>query len=459
MRYTPQPFYNPIIRTIATELGRDGAQGWITGEYLRNCLLGRPAHNVTIVVADDGTDSAPRLAEALGGTFVPAHAAGIIGRITTSVPDDTPLYVELDSMQGKTIEEYLRREAFTVNALAVELGSRRLIDVSDGYADINRGRLRTVSRRAFHDDPVQLIRAIRTAASLQFTIAPETEALIRKRAHTLADAPPNRIRKEFMRLLALEPAAQHISTLDDLGLLQYVLPELVACQNVMQPKEHTLDVYGHTLQALTALEDLWPWRTGTAGERWHAFWQGRLNRHRGALTTYLRDTVPGHHYPRWLLLKLAAVLHDVGKPAARSVDVDGEIHFYDHDHVGAEIARRRLRALGFSFTSMSWVTEIIRHHSRPLRLSMTDDSGKAAEQFVRDIESSAMAVAVHSAADQLGKGQSAVPQSLRETFTHIWTAGFQDVARPRLVIDTSCTVRSTGAVRRNSVPPVTAGTA
>lgn len=438
MRYTPQPFRDPFVQTITAVLQNNTVQGWLVGEYVRDCLLGRPVRNATVVLGGDGTGCAQQLADALDGTFVPADAAGVIGRITISRPNDSNRYLELVQGHGQDIATHLRQRDFTINALAVDLSTRQLLDVMNGYADLNRGRLRVTDRRIFHRDPLHLMRAVRLAAALQFRIVPETEALIRRRAQHLARVSQSRIRNELLKLIALEPAAQHIGALDDLHLLQYVLPELVDCQDVTQPKEHTLDVYGHTLQALTALEDLWPWRASSAGPRWHAFWRHPLDQHRAALAAYLRATVPGHDASRWLLLKLAMLLHDVGKPASRTVDDDGEIHFYGHARVGATIARRRLQTLGLPLPGISWVTTIIHHHSRPLRVSTADHTHNRAQRFVHKTGRPALAVALHSAADQLGKGTPKVPEPLRGTFNDIWaTGGCQQIPRPQLVVGTS----------------------
>lgn len=122
------------------------------------------------------------------------------------------------------------------------------------------------------------------------------------------------------------------------------------------------------------------------------------------------------------------LLHDVGKPATRSEDGDGEIHFYDHEHVGARLAEERLRSLCVSPAGVEWVTTIVRHHLRPLRLSTLDDEGThAPARFIDEVGEPALAVALYSTADQLGKGEIAVKPGVRTAAERVWAAGFSSV--------------------------------
>lgn len=438
MRTVAQLLAGPIVAPVAALLTEADVPAWLVGGYVRDRLIGRPTNDVDFVIDGDAMAWARRIADEFGGAFVPLDADRGVGRAVIQQPDGTRYYVDVSRLRGPSIEADLQLRDFTVNALAVAVDDARLIDTSGGYQDLNRFWIRAVADRAFRDDPLRLLRAIRLAASLQFTIVPATLELIRRDANRLTEPAPERIRMELMKLLAQELVAPALALLDELSLLEHVFPELVDCQGVEQPVQHTLDVYGHTLKVVSALEQLFPWHTDVGDTVAQHFWQPPLDRHRDAMSAYLREDV-AFHQPRWLLLKLTALLHDVGKPATRSVDEDGDIHFYEHERVGADLVRRRLRALRFPEQSVAWVTTVIRHHLRPMYLSSAPKvTRRALYRVFRDTDDIAMALALHSAADQLGKGETEIQPALRAVVDRIWQAGFapeRNVVAPRPLLD------------------------
>lgn len=425
MHTIPHLFDDPVVTQLTSHFREIDTSAWLIGEYVRDRLLGRPTS--TIEVAIDAPDAAEvyahRLAGALGGTVVGSGAKRALGRVICTHPEDhTETYIQIYSVHGSDIAATLRRHTFTINAMAVEPESRRLIDPHGGYVDLNRRRLRVIDEASFADDPLRLLDVVQLATTLACTIDHQTRDMMRRDADRLSSVPPTDVGAVFLTLLAQEPAAPVVAFLDETNLLEQILPELTSCQEVDQPDEHTLDVYGHTLAVLTALERLFPWSAADTEAPSRSFWSPPLARYREPLSTYLQQELSSGQL-RWALLKLAVLLHDVGKPATRTVDTDGEIHFYDHEHVGAELAERRLRALRFPETSIAWIATIIQHHLAPLRLGVGGNGNiRSPIQFGREVGDPAAAIALHSAADQLGKGDSRVKPAVRGAASRIWAA-------------------------------------
>ncbi len=234
-----------------------------------------------------------------------------------------------DEVRWGTMEEDVRRRDFTVNGL-VATRDGQVIDLVGGMSDLRAGVIRTIGppEKRFAEDRLRLLRAVRFSCQLGFTLHEETEEAIRRQAAGLAEVSWERIRDELLRLLASPRAAPGVRLLQSTGLLPLVLPEVAALDGVPQPVEYHPegDVLAHTCAALQVADGLWD------------------------------DP----------LLKLAVLLHDVGKPAALA-RWDGE-HMSGHCQTGAELADRALRRLRLPGKQVSWVTHLVREHMRAARL-------------------------------------------------------------------------------------------
>ncbi|MFW6136416.1 MAG: HD domain-containing protein, partial [Chloroflexota bacterium] len=247
---------------------------------------------------------------------------------------------------------------------------------------------------AFHDDPVRLLRAPRIEADLGFDTEPRTESWIRRDALLLAGATEERVRDEFARGLAPAGAAGFIRRLDDLGLLVHVIPELDSLKGVTQTAPR-LDVWHHTLNVVEAVERVVatvvgepalassnPWVDAPA-VAWGELAR-RVGQFAGQVQSHLAVTVSADR-DRQLLVKLAALLHDLGKPQTRSVGDDGRVHFYGHESEGARTAMRRMRALRFSRDEVGRVGTMVEAHLRPAQLGRAGEvTRRAVYRYFRE---------------------------------------------------------------------------
>ncbi len=358
---------------------------YLVGGWVRDRLLGRSTHDLDLAVEGDGLDLARRLANRFGGAYYPLDVQRNTGRAILTGEDGRELVVDVARLRGATLADDLAARDFTINALAADVRSPdQVIDLYGGMADLRDRLLRPVSETCIRDDPLRALRAVRQAAELGFTLTAEAETLIRRDGAALARVAGERVRDEFIRLLALPHAAPWLHRLDELGLLTVVLPELEPLRNLEQPPPHFLPVLAHTLETVRALEDL--------AERFP------LPRFAGRLEEHLNREM-GNGRPRSAILKLAALLHDSGKAAARTVE-NGRIRFIGHERIGVRLTGRALRRLCLSRTEVRLGETIVRHHMRPLLLANQEVvSARAIYRFFRDSGEAGVDVLLHALAD------------------------------------------------------------
>ena len=324
-------------------------KAWIVGGYVRDKLLGRPHLNPDVVVEDgDALELAQRFAQLAGApppvTFERFGTAQVAlpGRLVEFVTARAESYApdsRKPEVRRATLEEDLRRRDFTVNTLLMDFDGN-VRDLLGARQDLEAKVLRTPAdpMLTFADDPLRMLRAVRFAAELGFEPAPDLVPAMRRLGSRLA--PPvvsiERTAGELRRMLASERPKLALELLDEAGLLEMILPEIAACKGVLQTGYHTHDVFGHTLL-----------------------------------------TVAGT--PPDLLLRVAALFHDAGKPETAK----GDGTFIGHEEVGAEIARNALERLRFAQKEIDVVVTLVRLHLRPVFYSSEWTDG-AVRRLARD---------------------------------------------------------------------------
>jgi len=395
-----------VIRQLAKE--RRG-RVWPVGGGVRDALLGRPAHDWDFAVDGDAMGLARTVADALGGAYFPLDAERDTGRIVLTAADGTQLELDFAALRGADLEADLLARDFTINALALdETGT--LIDPTGGKADLEVGCVRATSEWVFRDDPVRLLRAVRMEAELGFEVEPQTAVWIRRDAALLAISSAERVRDELARVMAAPSAALHLQRCDELGLLPHIMPELEALKGVTQSLPHRFDVWHHTLVTVDTLERVIAAVTGqevgprVLADAPPAAWGDLvrvLGQFAGDVMAHLAVEVSGGR-DRALLLKLAALLHDVGKPSTWSQDEDGRIHFYDHEPKGARMAAARLRALRLGRDEVGRVRAMVRGHLRPAHLARVERvTRRAVYRYFRATGDAGVEVVLLSLADHL----------------------------------------------------------
>jgi putative nucleotidyltransferase with HDIG domain len=375
---------------------RDAAP-YLVGGYLRDSLLALGSKDVDVAVSGDAMTLARELADSMGGAFVALDPERGIARVVVSEED---LVVDVSSHGGDILKDLARRD-FTIDAMALPLESmgragwqEDVLDPSGGRGDLSLGLIRMVSANVFKEDPLRLLRASRLARRLGFQIEKGTEAQVGRDAGRLSQVSGERVRDEFLALISLDNAYESLAELDDLGLLEQIIPELAIAKGVSQPKEHYWDVFEHIMQTVKASERVTPPQTGDKLTR-DVYWDEAMSSH------FNEEVGDGHN--RRALLKLGALFHDIAKPQTKAVDATGRTRFLGHPTLGASMAQKRLRALRMSSRSVRSVGLMVEHHLRPTQMSQGVEmpTARATHRFYRELGDTAASVLYLSLADYL----------------------------------------------------------
>lgn len=337
----------PLLTELGERFAERGHELALVGGPVRDAFLGRRSEDLDLT-----TSASPEVTEGIlerwgDATWDMGRDFGTIGarkgsdtvEITTYRADAYDRTTRKPVVAfGDNLEDDLVRRDFTVNAMALRLPDLALVDPHGGMLDLAAGRLRTPSTPevSFADDPLRMMRAARFVAQLGLTPAPEVVAAMTEAAGTLGIVSAERVRDELVKLLLADDPVAGLRLLVDTGLADHVLPELPALRLEIDEHHRHKDVYEHSLTVLQQAIDL----EGEPGA-----------------------DAAGVPRPD-LVLRLAALLHDIGKPPTRRFEAGGGVSFHHHDVVGAKLTAKRMRALRFDKDTTKAVARLVELHLR-----------------------------------------------------------------------------------------------
>ena len=338
----------------AIELGRLFAEHdyelALVGGPVRDMLLHRVSHDLDFCTSARPEEFEPILRRwGHDGFWDMGRKFGTLGAVRRR-PDGTEVKVEITTYRsdaydpdsrkpevqyGDTLEGDLSRRDFTVNAMALRVPDLEFVDPFGGASDLAKGVLRTPvdPRQSFDDDPLRMMRAVRFVAQLGFTIETNTAEAIVDMVDRLDIVSAERIRDEITKLLLSDRPRKGLEALVESGIAKPVLPEIPALQLEIDEYHRHKDVFEHTMMVLERAI---------------------------ALETDDEGPVPSPD----LTLRLAALLHDIGKPRTRKFEDGGKVSFHHHDVVGAKMTRKRLKELHFDHHLIEDVSELVNLHLR-----------------------------------------------------------------------------------------------
>jgi poly(A) polymerase len=343
-----------IIETVAEVALAAGVEMYLVGGFVRDRLLGRDGKDIDLLaVDDDGIAVLAEVARRLGWAppqrferFGTGQVRGgdFIVEVVRARAENYDASSRKPDVRPGTLEDDIWRRDFTVNALCQTFDGL-VIDVTGrGLDDLRDGVLRTPldPEVTFSEDPLRMFRAARFAAQLGFTTAPGLTTAMGRMAARSQILSAERVAEELRRLLLARDPRAGLELLRDGGLLSIWFPELEAMVGVEQGGFHIYDVFDHSAHTVAAA-------------------------------------------PADLVTRLAALLHDVGKPPTHARDAHGKHTFYDHPAVGAAIAAALLTRLRFSNDEVAAVALLVRHHLRPIQYRPDEWSDAAVRRLVHDI--------------------------------------------------------------------------
>ena len=354
---------SPTVSRLANAFAQAGHELALVGGPVRDAFLGREINDL-----DFTTDATPDQILAIVGPIAQGHwdigrAFGTIGAKIAGETVEITTY-RADSYDGETrkpdvvfgasLDDDLMRRDFTVNAMALRLPQLALVDPSGGIDDLLAKTLRTPAAPeiSFGDDPLRMMRAVRFSAALGFTLESDTAAALTEMSDRIRNISAERVCEELSKLLRSATPRAGLELLVDSGLASIVLPELPELRLEIDEHHHHKDVYQHTLTVLDQAIEY--------------------------------EVARGNLESPDLIVRLAALFHDIGKPATRRLEPGGVVSFYHHDVVGAKLAKKRLRALRFDNDTINAVALLIELHLRFFGYTEGAWTDSAVRRYVRD---------------------------------------------------------------------------
>lgn len=354
---------SPTVSRLANAFAAAGHELALVGGPVRDAFLDRVTNDLdftTDATPDEILTIVKPIAEAhwdIGRAFgtIGAMIAGETVEITTYRADSYDGESRKpDVVFGESLEDDLLRRDFTVNSLALRLPQMTLVDPSGGIDDLLVGRLRTPAAPevSFADDPLRMMRAARFTSQLGFTLDADTAAAMLSMADRIRNISAERVREELVKLLLSDRPRRGLELLVESGLAEIVLPEIPALRLEVDEHHHHKDVYQHTLTVVDQAIDY--------------------------------EVSRGNLDSPDLIVRLAALMHDIGKPATRKLEPGGVVSFYHHDVVGSKLAKRRMKALRFDNDTVAAVSHLIELHLRFFGYTEGAWTDAAVRRYVRD---------------------------------------------------------------------------
>lgn len=386
-----------LLDDLPSRFAEAGFELCLVGGPVRDLMLGRPVNDYDLT-----TNARPDEIESVVKAWATAmwdvgREFGTIGarRGDTTVEITTfrsehydPASRKPEVLFGSSLEGDLSRRDFTINAMAVRLATLEFVDPFGGQVDLEQQLLRTPGRAtdSFNDDPLRMLRAARFCSQLGFLVAPEIRDAMSELAERIDIVSAERIRDELSKLVLAPDPRWGLELLVVTGVAQRILPELPALALEIDEHHRHKDVYEHSLIVLEQAIELEKSHTPSSGPD--------------------------------LILRLAALLHDIGKPRTRRFEPGGGVSFHHHEVVGARLARKRLQALRFSNDEIDAICLLIELHLRFHGYGSGEWTDSAVRRYVRDADAQLVRLHKLTRADCTTRNQRKAAQ-LRVTYDNL----------------------------------------
>ena len=354
----------PQTNTLAAAFKEAGFKLALVGGPVRDAILGRLGNDLDFTTNANPKDCEKILNKWADSVWDVGAAFGTIagkkGEVTVEITTYRSESYKADSRKpvvefGDNIEADLARRDFTINAMALELTTEKptFIDLFNGVSDLQNKLIKTPGKPedSFSDDPLRMMRAARFMSQLDFTVDPAVIAAMKSMANRLEIISSERIRDEFIKTVMGQKPKLGITLLVETGLADIFLPEVPKLKLEIDEHHHHKDVYEHSL---TVLEQ----------------------------AIALEERLGGPN----LTLRLAALLHDIGKPKTRQLIAGGGVSFHHHEVVGARMCKERLRTLRFDNHLINDVAKLVFLHLRFHGYGSGEWSDSAVRRYVRDAD-------------------------------------------------------------------------
>lgn len=352
---------------------------YLVGGTVRDYYMGLKSFDRDIIVMDeDAREFSLKVADLFSATFVPLDEINKIYRIV--LPDKIN-YLDITNPVGDSIEKDLMRRDLTINAIAVNIRTGELIDISGGVTDIRNKCLNYVNELNFVDDPLRLLRVYRFQALYGFELASETINAVCKYVDLIHKPAVERINHELMALFGGKFTVKALENMNKTWLLEEIFPFVKELKQVPPNSHHHLDLFQHSIETVNQVQKIYEKASDEIKEH--------------------LDKVDFGGFSRLAHLKLAAFMHDIGKFSTWTI-VDGKHRFIKHDDVGAKMSVKILRDLHFSNKQIDYISSMIKNHIYPSQVMNSPQiTEKIMMRYVRKMEDNSIDAIILAQADRL----------------------------------------------------------
>ena len=398
------------VALIAQALKKTDSTAYLVGGILRDSILKIKNPDIDIAVVGNAMNVGNAIANIINGKCFELDSLRGTYRVISS-DFKTTTQIDVSTVQTGIHSDLAKRD-FTINTLALDLKAvnfvqsvpqfsiSQIINDHNGIADLDNSLLRMTNSRVFAEDPLRILRAVRLAAQIGLTFDEQTKAQIKKNNVLISAISAERIREEFLKLLSMENTVANLKTLDSLGILTNIIPELELCRKTEQNMNHHWKVLDHMVETAGQVENIVTGKVINTGPfpEFIADYIPITDLHRNYFNQIYSE---GHN--RLTLLKLSSILHDIGKPDTKTVQADGKIRFLTHEKLGGEITYSILKRLKFSNLGVEFIKNQVENHLRPSQISNAGEKPtlKAIRKFYRDTKDASLDILYLNMADYI----------------------------------------------------------
>ena len=352
---------------------------YLVGGTVRDYYMGLESVDRDIIVMDeDAREFALKLADLFNATFVPLDEENKIYRLV--LPDKIN-YIDVTNPVGDSIEKDLMRRDLTINAIAVNIRTGDVIDISGGVTDIKNKCINYVNEHNFIDDPLRLLRVYRFQALYGFQLAPETINAVCKYVDLIHKPAVERINYEILKLFSGKYAHQALENMNKTWLLEEIFPFVNELKQVPPNSHHHLDLFHHSIETVKQVQLLYENAPDVVKEH--------------------LDRIDFGGFSRLAHLKLAAFMHDIGKFSTWTIE-EGKHRFIKHDDVGAKMSIKILKKLHFSNKQIDYISSMIKYHIYPSHVMNSPQiTEKIMMRYVRKMDKNSIDAIILAQVDRL----------------------------------------------------------
>lgn len=371
---------------------------YLVGGTVRDFYMGLESTDRDIIVMDqEAREFALKLSELFQATFVPLDEENKIYRVV--LPDKIN-YIDVTNPVGDSIEKDLMRRDLTINAIAVNIRTGELIDISGGVTDIMNKCINYVNELNFVDDPLRLLRVYRFQALYGFQLAPETINAVCKYSDLIHKPAVERINYELLKLFGGEYAHVALENMNKTWILEEIFPFVKELKQVPPNSHHHLDLFHHSIETVKQVQILYNEAPDEVKEH--------LSR------------IDFGGFSRLAHLKLAAFMHDIGKFSTWTIE-EGKHRFIKHDDVGSKMSVKILKDLHFSNKQIDYISSMIKYHIYPSHVMTSPQiTEKIMMRYVRKMDTNSIDAIILAQADRLSaRGPEITDQIVERNITSL----------------------------------------